>query len=65
MERSALHRAAFRQAMQELGRTEGKNIEYRFVVASGDMDRPDDPAWGEFTEAHVLPGLRKAGIPEK
>ncbi len=33
--------AAFTQAMRDLGWLEGKNIEYRFVFANGDMDRLD------------------------
>ena len=32
-------RAAFTQGMQDLGWLDGKNVEYRFVYADGDMDR--------------------------
>jgi putative ABC transport system substrate-binding protein len=32
-------RAAFKQGMQDLGWLEGKNVEYRFVYADGDVDR--------------------------
>ena len=34
-------RAAFNQAMRDLGWVEGTNIEYRIVSASGDVDRLD------------------------
>ena len=34
-------RAAFNQAMNDLGWLEGKNVEYRTVAASGDVDRLD------------------------
>jgi putative ABC transport system substrate-binding protein len=34
-------RAAFSQAMRELGWVEGTNIEYRIVAANGDVDRLD------------------------
>jgi putative tryptophan/tyrosine transport system substrate-binding protein len=34
-------RAAFRQAMHDLGWLEGKNVDYRIVSASGDVDRLD------------------------
>ncbi len=34
-------RAAFTQGMQDLGWLEGKNVEYRFVYADGDVDRLD------------------------
>jgi putative tryptophan/tyrosine transport system substrate-binding protein len=37
---SSLH-AAFRQGMRDLGWSEGKNVEYRFVYADGDVDRLD------------------------
>src|SRR3954471_10120184 len=37
---SHLH-TAFRQGMQDLGWLEGKNVEYRFVYADGDVDRLD------------------------
>jgi putative ABC transport system substrate-binding protein len=41
-EATAAHlRAAFTQGMQDLGWLEGKNIEYRFVYANGDLDRLD------------------------
>ena len=33
--------AAFRQGMHDLGWLEGKNVEYRFVSADGDLDRLD------------------------
>ena len=32
---------AFAGAMRDLGWTEGKNVEYRFVYANGDMNRLD------------------------
>ena len=32
---------AFKQGMQDLGWLEGKNVEYRFVYANGDVDRLD------------------------
>ena len=38
---SAHLRAAFKQGMQDLGWLEGKNVEYRFVYANGDVDRLD------------------------
>ena len=38
---SAHLRAAFTQGMQDLGWLEGKNVEYRFVYANGDVDRLD------------------------
>src|SRR5438552_18238474 len=38
---SAHLRAAFSQAMRNLGWVEGTNIEYRIVSASGDVDRLD------------------------
>ena len=34
-------RAAFTQGMHDLGWLEGKNVEYRFVYADGDVDRLD------------------------
>jgi hypothetical protein len=34
-------RAAFMQGMHDLGWLEGKNVEYRFVYANGDLDRLD------------------------
>ena len=34
-------RAAFTQGMQDLGWRDGKNVEYRFVYADGDVDRLD------------------------
>ena len=34
-------RAAFKQGMHDLGWLEGKNVEYRFVYADGDVDRLD------------------------
>ena len=34
-------RAAFKQGIQDLGWLEGKNVEYRFVYADGDVDRLD------------------------
>jgi putative tryptophan/tyrosine transport system substrate-binding protein len=34
-------RAAFTQGMQDLGWLEGKNVEYRYVYADGDVDRLD------------------------
>ena len=33
--------AAFRQGMRDLGWSEGKNVEFRFVYADGDVDRLD------------------------
>jgi putative ABC transport system substrate-binding protein len=33
--------AAFKQGMQDLGWQEGKNVEYRFAYANGDVDRLD------------------------
>jgi putative ABC transport system substrate-binding protein len=38
---SAHLRTAFKQGMQDLGWLEGKNVEYRFVYANGDVDRLD------------------------
>ncbi len=38
---SAHLRTAFRQGMQDLGWVEGKNVEYRFVYANGEVDRLD------------------------
>jgi hypothetical protein len=37
-------RTAFRQGMHDLGWLEGKNVEYRFVYANGDVDRLDAQA---------------------
>ena len=34
-------RTAFKQGMHDLGWMEGKNVEYRFVYADGDVDRVD------------------------
>jgi putative ABC transport system substrate-binding protein len=34
-------RAAFKQGMHDLGWIEGKNVEYRFVYANGDVERLD------------------------
>ena len=45
----ALLRTAFAQGMHDLGRLEGKNVEYRFVYANGDLDRLDALA-GELIE---------------
>ena len=33
--------SAFKQGMRELGWLEGKNVEYRFLYADGDVDRLD------------------------
>jgi putative ABC transport system substrate-binding protein len=38
---TAHFRAAFKQGMHDLGWLEGKNVEYRFVSANGDVDRLD------------------------
>ncbi len=38
---STVPRVAFTQGMQDLGWLEGKNVEYRFVHANGDVDRMD------------------------
>ena len=38
---SALLYASFNQGMQDLGWVEGKNVEYRFVYADGDVNRVD------------------------
>ena len=38
---SAHLRAAFTQGMHDLGWLEGKNVEYRFVYANGNVDRLD------------------------
>jgi len=38
---SALLYASFNQGMQDLGWLEGKNVEYRFVYADGDVNRVD------------------------
>ena len=38
---SAHLRTAFKQGMHDLGSMEGKNVEYRFVYADGDVDRVD------------------------
>jgi putative ABC transport system substrate-binding protein len=38
---SAHLRTAFKQGMHDLGWLEGKNVEYRFVYANGDVDRLD------------------------
>ena len=38
---SAPTRTAFKQGMHDLGWMEGKNVEYRFVYANGDVDRLD------------------------
>jgi putative ABC transport system substrate-binding protein len=41
-EATSVHlRTAFKQGMQDLGWLEGKNVEYRFVYANGDVDRLD------------------------
>ena len=37
----AQRRAAFKQGMHDLGWLEGKNVEYRFVYADGNVDRVD------------------------
>ncbi|HEY2966779.1 MAG TPA: ABC transporter substrate-binding protein [Casimicrobiaceae bacterium] len=38
---TAHFRAAFKQGMHDLGWLQGKNVEYRFVSANGDVDRLD------------------------
>ena len=38
---NAHQRKAFKEGMQDLGWLEGKNVEYRFVYANGDVDRLD------------------------
>jgi len=38
---NAQQRAAFKQGMHDLGWLEGKNVEYRFVYANGDVNRLD------------------------
>ena len=43
-------RAAFKQGMHDLGRLEGKNVEYRFAYADGDVGRLD---------ALAMPSLRR------
>lgn len=50
-------RAASTQGIQELGWREGKNIEYRFAYADGEVDRSDPPASdlvGQNVEAVVV-----------
>jgi putative ABC transport system substrate-binding protein len=51
-------RAAFTQGMHDLGWLEGKNVEYRFVYADGDVDRLDALASeliGQRVEVIVAP----------
>ncbi len=45
-------RAAFKQGMHDLGWVEGKNVDYRFVYANGDVDRLDALA-GELVGQQV------------
>lgn len=47
---SAHLRAAFSQAMHDLGWLEGKNVEYRMVYADGDVDRLDALVNGLITQ---------------
>ncbi len=56
-------RAAFKQGMHELGWMEGKNVEYRFVFADGDVDRLDGLAGeliGQKVEAIVVSSQQTA-----
>ena len=56
-------RAAFKQGMHELGWLEGKNVEYRFVYANGDVDRLEALAGELIGVLHeVTPGARRIAI---
>ena len=61
-------RAALKQGMQELGWLEGKNVEYRFVYANGDVDRLDVLAGeliGQKTEVIVVSSQQTAGAAQR
>ncbi len=63
---STIPRAGFTLGMQDLGWQEGKNVEYRFVYANGDVERMDTLASeliGQKVEVIVVgnaPGTRAA-----
>ena len=59
----AQRRVAFKQGMRELGWIEGKNVEYRFVYADGDVDRLGDlvsELIGQKVEVIVVGGTTAA-----
>jgi putative ABC transport system substrate-binding protein len=60
--------AAFKQGMQDLGWIEGKNVEYRFVYANGDVDRLDALAGeliGQKAEVIVVSSQQTAGAAQR
>jgi putative ABC transport system substrate-binding protein len=61
-------RAAFIQGMHDLGWLEGKNVEYRFVYANGDLDRLDALAGeviGEKAEVILLSSQQAASAAKR
>ena len=61
-------RAAFMQGMHDLGWLEGKNVEYRFVYANGDLDRLDALAGeliGEKAEVILLSSQQAASAAKR
>ena len=61
-------RAAFRQGMLDLGWMEGKNVEYRFVYANGNVDRLDALAGeliGRKAEVIVVSSGQTAGAAQR
>ena len=61
-------RAAFKQGMHDLGWMEGKNVEYRFVYANGDVDRLDALAGelvGQKAEVIVVSSQQTAGAAQR
>ena len=61
-------RAAFKQGMHDLGWLEGKNVEYRFVYANGDVDRLDALAGeliGQKVEVIVVASQQTAGAAQR
>ena len=61
-------RGAFMQGMHDLGWLEGKNVEYRFVYANGDLDRLDALAGeliGEKAEVILLSSQQAASAAKR
>ncbi len=61
-------RATFKQGMHDLGWIEGKNVEYRFVYANGDVDRLDALAGeliGQKSEVIVVSSGQSAGAAQR
>ena len=61
-------RAALKEGMHDLGWKEGKNIEYRFVFANGDVDRLDALAGeliGQKVDVIVVSSQQTAGAAQR